>query len=875
MRYTNIMSKPEVWGFGPREASGVLIWVAAYLLVALGFALPARAQTGPAPYTAVSLYLPGALLAGTISPAPSGQSNFPAIRYSYDGNERLSTVETGYLSAWPGSGSPSGWGSTFVRRRMTTYSYDTNGRKVSEMVTGYLNGAATGTTNLTQFSYDDLDRLTCTAVRMNMSAAPASSACSQSTPQGSYGPDRITQNTYDALNRLTEVDKAVGTSSPVVYATYKYTGDSLPQYITDADSNKMQLAYDGFDRLSDWYFPSKTSAGTVDTTDYEAYGYDNNGNRTSLKKRDGEAITYQYDPLNRMSVKQVPNTAQNVTYGYDLRGLMTSAVFTSSGIGITNVYDGFGRMTSTTNTMGGVSRAVSQGFDNDGDRTSVTFPADSNYFDYDYDGTDRLSDVRENGGTTIVSESYDPLLLSGETRGAVTSSYGYDSAERPQSWADAFVASGPNVTTTLAYNPANQITTRTRDNDAYAYAAYANGNIAYSPNGLNQYASVAGTNFSYDPNGNLTFDGSTSYGYDVENRLVTVNTTVSLTYDPLGRLFQVTSTSGTRQFLYDGDQLVAEFNGATGAMQSRYVPGPAGDDSLIWYAGSTVSSTTRRSLQEDHQGSIQSVADASGKVLTINRYDEYGAPATDNLGTFQYTGQAWLPEIGLYYYKARMYNPRLGRFMQTDPIGYKDDLDLYAYVHDEPIDGTDPTGTDGGCIYTPDQCRSMALTGPEMKVMGYALGAASLIGPGEAVGAGDVIVASGRALANGAKQGGFWWAAMHIFSGQLTHAAEKLGVKGAELATKQEAVAAAQAGLEKVAEAGVEDVKLAGQAALKAGENILKSAAAALMGGDALKSTSAVPATAAPRSANQSNAGQQKPMGTVRICYGGTDDCRR
>ena len=72
---------------------------------------------------------------------------------------------------------------------------------------------------------------------------------------------------------------------------------------------------------------------------------------------------------------------------------------------ITNTYDGFGRLTSTQSTMGGVSRTVSQGFDNDGDRTSVTFP-DANYFDYDYDGLDRLSDVRENGSATIVSESY-------------------------------------------------------------------------------------------------------------------------------------------------------------------------------------------------------------------------------------------------------------------------------------------------------------------------------------------------------------------------------------------------------------------------------------------------------------------------------------
>ena len=300
------------------------------------------------------------------------------------------------------------------------------------------------------------------------------------------------------------------------------------------------------------------------------------------------------------------------------------------------------------------------------------------------------------GRQALSAKTTSPLMgcLPPVTRGAVATSYGYQLNERLSSITDT-LADTASVTTTFAYNPANQLLTRMRTNDAYAFTGTAIGSTGYAVNGLNQYTTVGGATFNYsDKRGNLTSDGVTTYGYDVENRLISASGghTATLTYDPLGRLFQIVSGSNTTQFLYDGDALVAELN-SSGAWLNRYVHGPQVDDPLIWYAGATVSSGTRQSLQRDHQGSIVSVANASGSSIALNTMTNTEHLAqVSNAGRFQYTGQTWLAELGMYYYKARIYDPYLGRFLQTDPVGYKDDLNLYAYTHDDPIDGTDPSG---------------------------------------------------------------------------------------------------------------------------------------------------------------------------------------
>ncbi|PSB14254.1 hypothetical protein C7B65_26655 [Phormidesmis priestleyi ULC007] len=419
-------------------------------------------------------------------------------------------------------------------------------------------------------------------------------------------------------------------------------------------------------------------------------------------------------------------------YGYTYDDLDRLRAIDNLGVGgVTRValnysYDQAGNLTSVTNTINGVA-----------DGTTA----------YKYDALDRTTQITQSGaGITNkrVKLSYNAVgqmetlqRLTGGTfnQTVATTTYAHNDPLNRLTQIQHANATG-GILSSYAFNYDNGSRIRKVQN---ADGTFVNYNYAKNDE-LKQadYSSVARTdeNYTYDANGNrtnmgyvtgtnnqLSSDGKYAYTYDDEGNLKTrteiaTNVTGTFNWDSRNRLTSVTDTAGlsvsyaydahnqriakttegmTTRYVYDRGNLALEFNGTATTPTVRYFYGTQVDQILAQDKGSGNVSW----MVTDQLGSVRALVGNDGTVRNRYDYDAFGnvtstmTNATDT-SRYQYTGREFDGETGLYYYRARYYDSRNGRFIGQDPTGFgAGDGNLYRYVGNSPTNTTDPTGLHG------------------------------------------------------------------------------------------------------------------------------------------------------------------------------------
>ena len=172
---------------------------------------------------------------------------------------------------------------------------------------------------------------------------------------------------------------------------------------------------------------------------------------------------------------------------------------------------------------------------------------------------------------------------------------------------------------------------------------------------------------------------------------MSVNRSVSFKYDPFGRRIYKSSSTATSIYAYDGDNLIEEVN-SSGTAVARYSQTQNIDEPLA-----ILRSATTSYYHADGLGTTTSLSNAAGTLAQTYTFDSFGKQTASSgslTNPFQYTGRELDSETGLYYMRARYYDPSAGRFLSEDPSDFNGGINFYAYVANDPVNWNDPLGLD-------------------------------------------------------------------------------------------------------------------------------------------------------------------------------------
>ena len=295
--------------------------------------------------------------------------------------------------------------------------------------------------------------------------------------------------------------------------------------------------------------------------------------------------------------------------------------------------------------------------------------------------------------------------VTGPTNSVATidgASYTLDSVGNRTVKTDDYASVTSNYTYDALYE-LTQVTQGTSTTESYSYDAVGNrtaslGVSSYTTNSSNEMTANSNASYTYDDNGNTTSKtdsaGTTDYSWDYENRLAAVTLpgssgTVTFKYDPFGRRIEKVSPTTTSIFVYDGDNMVETTNSSGGEVAS-YTQTQNIDEPLAMLRGTITSY-----YQQDGLGSVTLLSNSSGSLAETYTYDSFGNQTASSGSTtnfFRYTGREFDTETGLYFDRARYYDPSSGKFETEDPIGFDAGNNFYAYVQNGPTNVADPFG---------------------------------------------------------------------------------------------------------------------------------------------------------------------------------------